>query len=262
MNTWLQNNVSQGNYVEIKDSKIFVWKDRASSKASTAVSQIKFGEKYPPLPTPAKEGYIFLGWQDPAGNEVKGGDTVALYGDITLTAKWGKLIAVTFDAGSGKLLSMAKKTTVTSINTARGADALVIYAGKATTGTNIYGTEVIVDSNGTVTEIRPYGYGNAPIPEGGFVLSGHDAGADWLKSNIAVGDTVTLDGLNISVYREGEGTLLERTVTFGTFLGALPTPKKNGATFLGWYTSDGIRVSQNTVATQSDTKITLIAKWA
>ena len=262
MHTWLQSNVSQGNYVEIKDSKIFVWKDRASSKTSTAVSQIRFGEKYPPLPTPAKEGYIFLGWQDPAGNEVKGGDTVALYGDITLTAKWEKLIAVTFDAGSGKLLSMAKKATVTSVNATRGADALVIYAGKATTGTNIYGTEAVVDATGKVIAVYGYGKGNAAIPEDGFVLSGNGTMSTWLQNNVRAGCFIRLSGNTVTVY-ESESALDtvdgKLFIKSGAALPSLPAATVSGKAFVCWIDESGKEYKAGDIIS-ADTALT--AKWS
>ncbi len=58
-------------------------------------------------------------------------------------------------------------------NSTRTANTIVIYNKGATTGTNVWGNEVCVDSDGYVISI---GGNNSEIPEGGFVVSA--VGAD------------------------------------------------------------------------------------
>ncbi len=83
------------------------------------------------------------------------------------------------------------------MNCYREAGALVIYTPEhgTTTGTNEWGWEVIVEDNKAIRVNK----GDSPIPENGFVLSGHDdldsAGSgilagQWLLDNISVGDYV------------------------------------------------------------------------
>ncbi len=89
---------------------------------------------------------------------------------------------------------------VNGYNCTRDTGKLIVYTDEYgdSTGTNFWGAEAIVGSDGRVTEITN---GNADIPAGGFVVSGHDddGNADgkrmktWVLQNIAVGDYVAFD---------------------------------------------------------------------
>lgn len=85
-------------------------------------------------------------------------------------------------------------TTASGINVARGEGQLIIFTSAygATTNTNEWGAEAVVGRDHRVTEV---GGNNSSIPEGGFVLSGHDIEAGdgmktWINENIQVGDYV------------------------------------------------------------------------
>ncbi|MBQ4066236.1 MAG: N-acetylmuramoyl-L-alanine amidase [Clostridia bacterium] len=82
--------------------------------------------------------------------------------------------------------------SVSHFNGIRGADELVIYNKGSASNTNMWGWEVAVNAKGHVTKKR-YG-GKTPIPDGGFVLSGHGEAASWINKNVKVGDTVKLVG--------------------------------------------------------------------
>ncbi|MBP5230859.1 MAG: family 10 glycosylhydrolase, partial [Clostridia bacterium] len=69
-------------------------------------------------------------------------------------------------------------------NVTRGTDQMVVYDQGETTNTNEWGYEVTVSAEGIVTKI---GGNNSPIPEGGFVVSGHGTSASWLKTIVRVG---------------------------------------------------------------------------
>ncbi len=76
----------------------------------------------------------------------------------------------------------------------RGEGQLIIYtpAFGATTKTNEWGAEAVVNADHQVTEV---GGNNSAIPQGGFVLSGHDTTdgeqmKTWVLENIKVGDYV------------------------------------------------------------------------
>ncbi len=81
----------------------------------------------------------------------------------------------------------------------RGTDQTIIYKygwdykGASGTGTNVYGFEAAVDANGIVVEL---GVNVSSIPEGGYVISGHGLGRDFIRGNIVVGATVVLDEEN------------------------------------------------------------------
>jgi uncharacterized lipoprotein YddW (UPF0748 family) len=74
----------------------------------------------------------------------------------------------------------------------RGAEQLIRYtpAFGSSTGTNQFGYEVIV-VDGRVVE---RGGNDNPIPEDGFVLSGHGSRGNWLATNAVIGARVEVDG--------------------------------------------------------------------
>lgn len=78
----------------------------------------------------------------------------------------------------------------------RGTDQTIIYKDgwnyndAAGTGTNVYGFEAAVDAEGVVVEV---GVNVSKIPEGGYVISGHGKGRDFIRSNIVKGATVVLN---------------------------------------------------------------------
>ena len=78
----------------------------------------------------------------------------------------------------------------------RGTDQTMIYKdgwsykGAAGTGTNVYGFEAAVDANGVVVEL---GVNVSSIPEGGYVISGHGKGRDFIRSNVVLGATIVLN---------------------------------------------------------------------
>jgi uncharacterized lipoprotein YddW (UPF0748 family) len=78
-----------------------------------------------------------------------------------------------------------------NINGDRLADSMIIYMYQKSTGTNEYGYEIIVDANGII--ISDSSAGNSPIPEGGFVLSGHGNQAKELQKIYKRGAKVVID---------------------------------------------------------------------
>ncbi len=99
----------------------------------------------------------------------------------------------------------AETATVTAsgINVARGEGQLILYTSSygATTNTNEWGVEAVVGRDNRVTEV---GGNNVQIPEGGFVLSGHDAESGkgmktWINENVKVGDYVYYDANSLQI---------------------------------------------------------------
>lgn len=82
--------------------------------------------------------------------------------------------------------------TIAGINKGRGTDELILYVGKASTGTNKWGAEAVINADMTVASIGKYGAGNTAIPEGKMVLSGHGKMSDWLLANLKVGEKIKL----------------------------------------------------------------------
>ena len=75
--------------------------------------------------------------------------------------------------------------SVTGFNTTRPADSIIIFTSSGeTTGTNQWGVEAVVGSDGRIISV---GGNDNTVPEGGFVISGHGSGADWIRANCRTG---------------------------------------------------------------------------
>ncbi len=257
--TWLYYNVSVGNYITVNSNTVSVWHNKQAYDASNNTT-VTYGEKYSTLPVAERNGYSFLGWYDENGNYITGESIVSSTSDITLTAKWEKLCAVTFDEMGGKIVSDAKVAVSSGINVSRRNNSLVIYAGIDSTGTNSYGREAVVDKNGTVIAVYPYGTGNIIVPDGCCVLSGIGTMDVWIKNNVSVGNYVRINGYTVHVYENYNAYDAEDGILYvkkGATLNCLPKAEKADMTFAGW-------MSGNTVYTKN-TKIykftSLYATW-
>lgn len=104
---------------------------------------------------------------------------------------------------SGELIANDNTFDLYGINRDRGTDKLVLYNGykNSTTGTNQWGTEVIIEPldgwivNDTldfmVKEIEQ-GVGDRLIERPSVILSGHGLAKTFLEENISTGDTISL----------------------------------------------------------------------
>ena len=97
--------------------------------------------------------------------------------------------------------SVIADTSVTQsfngIDIVRRTDYLVIYTPSFGdyTGTNTYGTEVVVE-DGRVISV---GGNNSYIPDNGFVVSGHGTMREWLNLNVTVGMKVSYSRYDYTV---------------------------------------------------------------
>lgn len=82
---------------------------------------------------------------------------------------------------------------ISGYNVTRWTNYLVIYNKGKNTGTNEWGTEVSVNSDGVATCTPVYGKGKMTIPTGGYVISGHGVASDWIKKNIKRGSKITIN---------------------------------------------------------------------
>lgn len=81
---------------------------------------------------------------------------------------------------------------ITSINGGRGVNDLVLITdGRATTGFNKWGVDVIVDKTGTIIRVVD-GQANTPIPKGCICLSGHNTAGWYLSQHCKVGQKLKI----------------------------------------------------------------------
>lgn len=85
----------------------------------------------------------------------------------------------------------AAELVVNGFNTTRNTDTLIVYDKGKSTNTNPYGYELCISADGKL--LSECIGGNAKIPEGGYVLSGHGTASEALKELYAVGADVILD---------------------------------------------------------------------
>ena len=142
-----------------------------------------------------------------------------VYGQCNKTVPTGGCVLSGHDGASSWILNTIKKGYtvvfesggvtviptgdgyVAGTNTSRLADQIILYkAPKTTTGTNIWGTEVLCDASGKIIEKKAYGKGDSKIPSGGFVLSGHGKGSTWLGNNLRVGMYIAVKNHRIYIF--------------------------------------------------------------
>ena len=197
---------------------------------------VTVGTAYGQLPVPTRSGYTFDGWFDAADKQVTAATTVTATANHTLTAKWTKLeaktVTVTFDATPGLVETHSKTVTV----------------GEK--------------------------YGSLPIASrGGYKFLGWYDDTDTLTTSVSVVNkttdhTLKAKGESLAVTvtvgfdpAGGSVTPLTKSVEPGKLYGELPTPVRSGYTFIGWYTKDGVKITEDTVVPYS-VDHNLTAKWA
>ena len=192
------------------------------------------GDVYGELPTPTRDGYTFAGWfTDPNGGaKVEQGDVVTA--SHTLYAQWtANEYDVTFNANDGTVGTTTK--TVTYDSTYGELPTLTrdgyTFAGWFTEKDG--GTQVTKETVVTTADK-------------------HTLYAHWTANTY----TVKFDA------NEGTVTPAEKTVTYGSTYGELPTPTRKGYTFVGWFTNPngGTQVKADAEVTTAADR-TLHAHW-
>lgn len=179
----------------------------------------------------------FFGNSQPIGGSVVNGDTYKAPGStdwISWYMNDSKVPGIEHLQFTGTATCGEASHAVSGINVGRGADNLIIFNSHfgANTGTNQYGTEVVVTCdkkigfNGTYTctvmGTPTAGAGSMSIPEGQYILSGHGTASTFV-GGLKSGDVVTLDlntpiatGGTITQLAGGQPIILKDDVTLDT----------------------------------------------
>ena len=201
---------------------------------------ILFGNKYGTMPTPTRTGYTFDGWYTAksGGSKVTSTTVITNGSNHTLYAHWtAKKFTVSFDSKGGSAVASRTVTYDSTYGTSsnqltnptRDGYTFQGWYTAASGGTKIsYTTKVTITSNQTLY-------------------------AHWSAKTIVV----TLDangGDKVDPNQNG--------IPFGNKYGTMPTPKRTGYTFDGWFTakSGGSKVTSSTTITNSSNH-TLYAHW-
>jgi|GEM_PF-5874911 len=195
-----------------------------------AEQTVTYGSTYGELPTPTREGYTFAGWftEQNGGTQVTKETVVKTVADHTLYAHWtANTYTVKFDANEGTVTSAEQTVTYGS------------HYGELPTPTREGYTFAgwFTEQNG----------GTQVTKETDHTLYAH-----WTANTY----TVKFDA------NEGTVTPAEKTVTYGSTYGELPTPTREGYTFAGWFTEQngGTKVMADTKVTTAENH-TLYAYW-
>ena len=210
--------------------------DPKGASLTTSSTGVEFDSEYGTLPTVTRTGYTFLGWftAENGGNKITADSIMQTSKDHTLYAHW--------------------------------------QANNYTVSFNLNGGE---GSYSSITVTFETGYKNLPIPERtGYTFKG------WYTNS--TGGALKNEGSAIYIDRDhtlyarweanrykisfdaqgGSVSTSQYTQPYDGIYGNLPTPKKYGHTFLGWFTekTGGTKItSSTTVKTASEH--TLYAHW-
>ena len=198
---------------------------------STASKSVKNKTAIGTLPTPTRTGYTFTGWYTAKSGGTKIATTTAITKDMTLYARWTiNKCTVKFNANGGTVGYDSKKITY---NTAVGT-----LPTPKRTGYTFKGWYT-AKSGGTKV------YTTTKITKGMTLYAKWTANKYTVKFNANGGKVSTTS----------------KKVTYKAKIGTLPTPKRTGYTFKGWYTAKtgGTKVYTSTKITKSRT---LYARWS
>lgn len=204
-------------------------------KVSKQYKNISFGKTYGTLPKPSRKGYNFKGWysKKKGGSKVSKSTKVKSSGNRTIYARWTvKKIKIKFNGNGGKV---SKKSKTIS-----------------------YGKK----------------YGSLPTPKrSGYKFKGwyssKSGGVKYTKSSAmkyTKSKTLYARWAKISKvtfkYQGGKKTTSSKKITYGEQYGTLPSPKRAGYTFTGWYTNSvgGTQITSATVVTTKK-NISIYAQW-
>ncbi|MBQ3055103.1 MAG: InlB B-repeat-containing protein [Oscillospiraceae bacterium] len=264
---WILDNIEVGDYAFFNSAmnKFFIWtKNQWLTRGLILTNNSTYGE----LPVPSeRQGYLFDGWYTAAngGTKITSSSKFTANSDQTLYAHWTRPeYHVAFNTNGGALSTTPKaETYADGVNVERGVDKLIVFNTGSTTGTNMYGYEVVVNSDHKVIETTYYG-GSATIPTGGFVLSGHGTQGVWLDANVEVDEYVTFDeaAKKITIYSPEAWFATNKSVFNGDPYGYLPTPTRDGYEFKGWFADEEYsqEITVETIVTATE-DITLYAQW-
>ncbi len=209
--------------------------DANGGKEAYEPKKVRYGEtygKFPPEPT--RTGYEFAGWFTDAedGTQVKLDDVVTA--SHTLYAHWtANTYTVTFDANEG---TVEPKTQTVTYGSTYGELPTPTRKGYTFVGW-------FTDANGGTQVTKE------TVVK---TVADHTLYAHWTANTY----TVKFDA------NEGTVTPAEKTVTYGSHYGELPTPTRKGYTFVGWFTNPngGTQVKADAEVTTAADR-TLHAHW-
>lgn len=204
-------------------------------KASSSGKTVYAGGTYGDLPSASKSGEQFLGWYTAAsgGSRVVSSTVVSTKSDHTLYAHYSKnVVKVSFNANGGKCaqssISVSPGGTYGTLPTpTKAGSTFQGWYTASSGGTRVTGSSTVSSK------------------------SNHTLYAHWKLATV-------------TVYFNSDGaTVGNKNVSYGSKYGILPSVKKTGSSFEGWYTaaSGGSLVTEDTAMKKTSDHI-LYAHWS
>ena len=266
-------------------------------------STVTFNEAYGTMPTPKRAGYTFSGWytgENGTGTKIDSDTLVSITNDHTLYAKWTqKDYTATFD---GNMFSTMNSRTINGLTltydyansylTINGTPTstwvmLNYFMGLTFTEGDKYTLKLTYDS-GSIANAGTGG-GSLGVDVKNSSKSNVSTRNYTNRSYITSGSSSSTLTINSAGASEGAGfayflwfatpadwTFTDykikvnftknetKTVTFASAYGTMPTPKRAGYAFKGWYTGEngtGTNITSTSLVSSASNH-TLYAKWS
>lgn len=250
---------------------------------------------HPNLPTPSKTGNTFKGWYTSASGGTKVDGNYTVNSNVTLYAQWTiNTYTVTFNGngGNSSTRSVTHGSTLGTLPsssrtgyTFKGWYTSASGGSKISTSTTITGSvtyyaqwnvntyTVAFDSQGggsyASINVTHGGHPSLPTPykSGSTFLGWYTAASGGTKvdGNYTVTASVKLYAhwsvnTYVVTFNGNGGSNSTKNVSYGSQIGTLPSPSREGYSFKGWYTatSGGTKISASTTVTDN---VTYYAQW-
>lgn len=207
--------------------------------------------KFDSLPEVSRQGYKFIGWKH-NNSIVKEGDTVDLSVSTDIVAIWEKkeldMVLVTFlkPEGSYYLCSFSNESSIDSY--VNEDDKYLMYVPK---GEKLgYLAGIVGGSYNTIIPVWKDQDGNV-ISEDTIVT----------KDLVLSTDLSKLNNANFKFNSNGGSYVSTMYVRVGYPVGSVPSPKKEGYIFDGWYGNAELAGEKLTESTVVEGSVTWYAKW-
>ena len=215
------------------------------------------GDKIGVLPTPEREGYIFLGWYTKVDNKEEKVTEDTIVEDTvvkTIYARWEAIkYTVTLDP---------KGNTLKAIN---GWTVSNGYAKKVLAYDSLYGVLPTIEKKGY--QFKGWYLNDTLVESTSFVKTASDhtlvAVLSPAKYTVTlkteIGEIPSTTGWNITSVNTTNDTAT-KVIEYGSTYGVLPKIEKEGYTFLGWYLNDK-KIEEDTAVETLSNQV-LVAKFS
>ena len=204
------------------------------------------------LPAASKSDYTFNGWFTADGTRYEVGSEITSEDGLELIAQFSLITKNIKVKGVKTTQSLESAKLISEYNATPNQNLLAFLKEHATA---------------TVQDQTPEGY--QLVTSGGSIVWYNYDGSTTLSNQLQVTSAaqevlVKYQPKTFTLYFQvGTGASVDptsKTVTYDSKVGTLPTPKKSGEVFMGWFDSEGVQYTSETVY-KVNGNTTLTARW-